>query len=224
LNGSRKVFKLAYPLDIKRQGSYIVITDGTLSNTLPIEEWQNIHIKNVDSDGFIFFQLEYAKPKELTMSPVVEAGVNGYTLFYSSVPKARAYGTSKSLYEYYKRERDSSYYALIKREGSKTKKISLGSLQDQNSRIYQMMYIIWRSFRSGERFDRKKLVPFLPSRLASRRILKCVLDILTAEGFLERKERELRGHMHEEFIKTNKLERIMFDPRSSHKTNLESIG
>ena len=195
------------------KNSEIIITDGFfVSDSIKLTELDKITFKSIDSDGFILFEVNYVKPKKTILSPQVEAGINGYTFFHSSIPKSKAYGTEASIYEYYKRERDLSYYTLIKRN-SKIKKIVLGSLLDPNSRIYQIAMIINHSFRRGETFDRKKIEPLLPSRLRNRRIIKSVLDVLTAEGFLKRTETELRGKLHEEFIKTEKLEKFMFGPR-----------
>ena len=229
----RRLFKLGSPLEFKREKSELVVKDN-FSNiqSIKLDELDTLKISNPDSDGFVLFEVTYSnsiKPKkEIVQLPTqVEAHVNGYTLFHSSVPKSKAYGTTKSIYEYYKKDRDLAYYALIKREGSETKKFTLGSLRDPTSRIHQMARIIYRSFGHDEFFSRNLLSEHLPSSLKSRQVMKCILDILTAEQFLERTNaytKKKGKRLVEVFFKTKKLEEFMVDPRSFSKPNGLNVG
>ena len=186
----------------------------------------------MDSDGFILFEFNYAKPtkpKKIVLTPQLEAEINGFTLFHSSIPKSKGHGPMKSVYEYYKRDRDLSYYALIKKEGVKTKKLPLGSLVEPSSRIRQMTRIINHHFYRETVFDRKLLEPLLPSNLTHRRIMKAVLDVLLAEGFLAKpresvETEKIRGRATEKFVKTLKLEKFLVDPRSFLKPNGVNVG
>jgi flagellar protein FlaI len=145
-------------------------------------------------------KIQITEPKTIILSPQVEAS-RGYHLVYTSVPKSK--GTSKNIYEYYKRDQDLSYVALV-RGDSKARKISLGSLKNPNSTINQITRVIDQSFSSNETFDRKKLVSLLPKRLTQGQKLKSTLEILTVEGFLNRTEKEEKGRLHIEFMKTKK--------------------
>lgn len=202
----------------------VISNDFFVSHSIRIDQVDKIRFKSMDQDGFISFEIHYVEPKKIIVSPQLEAEINGYTLFHSRAPTTTAYGTQKSLYEYYKRDRDLSYYVLIRRGNSKPQKILLGSLLESKGIIFPMAWIINRSFDKGEVFDRKKMVPFLPSKFRNRRIMKAVLDVLTAEGFLKRIETKSRGRLHEEFTKTEKLEKFMLDRRSSLKPSGVDLG
>jgi hypothetical protein len=225
-------FKLGFPLKFKRKGTDLVITDNLANDTsINLAELGEFEIKSLDPDGFALFEVRYnsitkpKKPEIRHVAPQVEAGVNGYTLFYSSVPKSTSYGHAKSIYEYYKRSHDLSYYALIKL-GNKTRKTILGSFSDPESKIYQMTRIINENYGTVESFDRKALSEKLPSHLNHRRLLKCVLDILVAEKLLVKGERESRrGRPTETFKKTGKIiEFMMVNPRSAQKPNGLNVG
>lgn len=229
----RKLFKLAFPLKIKRNNSELVLVDRfSVSHPIKFEDLDELELKSIDSDGFILFEFNYAKPtkpKKIFLAPQVEARVNGFTLFHSSVTKSKGHGPTKSVYEYYKRERDLSYYALITKEGVKTKKVLLGSLLKPGTRIRQMARIIDQHFDRGVPFDRKSLESILPSNLANRRIMKATLDVLLAEGFLAKpretpETRNTRGRTSEKFVKTMMLRRFFVDPRSFLKPNGVNVG
>lgn len=232
----KRKFKLAFPLKFERKGSQLLIIDNFANdNVIKLDKLDTFEIKSIDSDGFALFEVLYSH-KSIGVSlgagislPQAEASVNGYTLFHSSVPKSTSYGHIKSNYEYYKRNRDLSYYALIKKESMKPTKIILGSMFNPETRILQFMKIIYQSFNMDQSFDRKTLSHFLPSPLNNNRIMKCVFDILTYEKFLLRDEappsgRRGKGRKREIFRKTKKLVDFMINPRSFQKPNGASVG
>lgn len=226
-----KKFKLAFPLKFKRKNSELIVTDKfSVSHTIELEQLDEVMQKSPDCDGFTLFEVSYVKPtKPNVLTPQVEAGINGYNLFHSSVPLSKGHGTTKSVYEYYKRNRDLSYYALIKKEGSEPQKILLGSLLDRNSRLQMMARVIDVNFRMTEPFSRSLLDPYLPSYLSNRRVMKCVLDVFLVEEFIERSKIKYksiirRGKMAEYFRKTDKLPLIVADPRSFLKPNGANVG
>lgn len=229
-----RIFKLGFPLKFKRKGSELVIIDHLANeDTIRLEELDTFEIKSLDSDGFVLFDVSYAKPSVAVFGagasrPQVEAGVNGYTLFHSSVPKSTSYGYIKSNYEYYKRNRDLSYYALIKKEGVEPAKIIIGSMFDPESRISQFIQIINRNFDTQQWFDRKTLCKFLPKPLQYGRIMKCVLDVLVAENFLDNDEappssKTGKGRKREVFKKAKKLVQFLVNPRSFQKSTGVSV-
>lgn len=237
----RRIFKLASPLKFElKEPELVVIDKFSNKNSILLDNLEAFNISNPDSDGFVLFEvfsvatpkpgraIIRALPKKVVVSSSqAEAEVNGYTLFETSPAKSTSYGTIKSVYEYYKRRRDLSYYAIIRREGSQSGKKVLGSLLKYDSRIFQMARIIHQNFRRGEWFDRKKLSQHLPPKLTNRRIMKCILDILTAEKFLEESNALAtgrRGGKVEVFSKTENLEKLMVDPRSFLKPNGVNVG
>lgn len=135
----------------------------------------------------------------------LEQEIEGYQLFHIGIPKSKGRGSIRSVYKYYKNEKDLSYFTLIKGD-AKTTRLELGSIKNPESTIGQIARVIDRSFSTGKKFDRRILAPLLPRNLADAQKLKSALDILTAEGFLNRKEKELKGKLvHEEFTKIKGL-------------------
>lgn len=237
----KRVFKLAFPFKFRRKDSDLIVIDRfSESHEINWEKLSEFDLISIDKDKFILFEVKYTKPtkprkiaRPRPLSPQAEAGVNGYTLFHSSVPKSKGHGTTKSNYEYYKREHDLSYYTLIKKENSngntKTKKVILGSLLESSSRIRQMASIINRNFDTKTVFDRNRLTNLteFPSNLTNRRVLKSTLDVLREEGFLKHAEKPLktkRGREIESFVKTEKLVQFIADPRSVLKPNGVNVG
>jgi hypothetical protein len=227
-----KIFKLAVPLrwEIQRtaQAVYLSIEDR-YGNTMVLENARSIEEGEVDSDGFVRFSViessEVEKPKQLMEMPQSQAHVNGYSLFHTNLSRSFGYGGQKSIFEYYKRDSDLSYYAIIKKEGKPDRKVLLGSLQDQTSRIFQIACIIHKNFVRDKAFDKLELTHHLPSSFGAR-IMKATLDILAKEGYLiaENTMSAKRNRPKEAFIKTEKLEKYFADPRSWQKTNGFNIG
>lgn len=242
MNKEHKRFKLALPLKFKRKDSELIVTDKfSISHTIELEQLDEFMQKFPDSDGFTLFEVSYIKPTnskvsnvplqsdKVLLTPQVEAGINGYTLFHSSVPISKGHGTTKSVYEYYKRNRDLSYYALIKKEGSENQKIVLGSLLDRNSRLQMFARVIDVNFGMTQPFSRSLLDPYLPSYLSNRRVMKCLLDVFLAEELIERSKIKYksiirRGRKAEYFRKTHELSLIVADPRSFLKPNGVNVG
>jgi hypothetical protein len=225
-----KQFKLCLPLNCLVKNSEIVIKDKfETQNVIPFSDGNAFSLGNMDNDGFVLFTVTYAEkklPRQTSILSQTEAHINGYSLFHTNLSKSYGYGGQKSVFEYYKRDSDLSYYALIKKEG-KTRKVLLGSLRDPTSRIFQVTYIINEKFVvRGLQFAKGQLAQFLPKPLKGARIIKSTLDILTKEGYLEASEGPSgkRNRPKEVFSKTDKLDKFMADPRSWQKTNGLNIG
>lgn len=213
--------KIPYPTTfrIDHLTKEILFSNGLSHNSIKIDELDQITLESVDNDNFALFEIHYSERPKDEDKVLNKPEINGYHRFHTAVTKSFSYGGKKSLYNYYKRERDLDYYAIVTREDSKDKKIVLGSLLNPDSKINQFVSIIGYNIRSEEQFDRTTLDSHLPSNLGNRRIMKCVLDILTFEGFLNREEIKARGGLSEKFKKTRKLDQFIADPKSFHKIN-----
>jgi len=219
-----KLLKIGFPFRVDKTESGIIITDCyAVSHRFNDGEWTTIMEKSLDSDGFML--LEITRPELKHVFPHdAQAGINGYTQFFSSIPKASSHGVLKSIYEYFKRDLDRRYYVCISKEGVDPFKIQLGSLNDPKSKIFQYVQIVQDSFKTNEKFDRKKLEPVLSKSLRNRRIVKAMLDVLTAEGFLKKTEIQQRGKLYEQFEKTDKLTKFAIDSKWHPKPNGISVG
>jgi hypothetical protein len=219
-----KLLKIGFPFRLDKTDTGIVITDCyQIAHKFNDGEWTTIKEKSLDSDGFLL--LEITSPELRKALPhEVQAGINGYMMFYSSIPKSKSHGVQKSIYEYFKRDIDGEYYVRITKEGSQPFKMRLGKLDEPNGKLFPFTQKIEESFKLGEKFDREILDPKLPEPLRSRRIMKAVLDILTAEGFLRKTESKLRGKLHEQFEKTDKLTKFIIDSKWHSKPNGTSVG
>lgn len=219
-----KLLKIGFPFRLDKTDLGIIITDCyQTSHKFNDGEWTTIKEKSLDSDGFLL--LEITSPELRKALPhEVQAGINGYTLFYSSIPKSKSHGVQKSIYEYFKRDIDSRYYVRITKQGTEPFKMHLGTLNDADGKFLPYIQKIEESFKLEEKFDREILDPKLPRPLRSRRIMKSVLDILTAEGFLQKTEAKLRGKVHEQFEKTDKLTKFLIDSKWHSKPNGTSVG
>ena len=198
-------------------------------NTIAVDPNIGFCMVKPDLDGYVLFyvySIKPVKPNKVSLPTQSEAHVNGYTLFHTNLSKSCSYGTQKSVFEYYKRENDLSYYEVIKKEGKKDRKILFGSLRDPTSRMFQVARLIDSKFKIGETFKKADLYGKLSPSLSNARIIKGTLDILTKEGYLEahnttsgRKNTPL-----ELFTKSDKLQKFMADPRSWQKPNGLNIG
>jgi len=219
-----KLLKIGFPFRLDKTESGIIITDCyQVAHKFNDGEWTTIKEKSLDSDGFLL--LEITAPEFRKALPhEAQAGINGYTMFYSSVPKSKSHGVQKSIYEYFKRDIDSRYYVRITKEGAAPFRMQLGILDDPTGKLFPFIQKIEEAFKLEEKFDRNILDPKLPKPLRSRRIMKSVLDILTAEGLLKKHESVLRGKVHEQFEKTDKLTKFIIDSKWHTKPNGTSVG
>lgn len=222
-------FKLAVPLQFEITSSEITILDKFENvNSIPLNPSVVFKISNPDDDGYVLFDISYLEHKQAkqTFLSQTEAHVNGFTLFHTNLSNSFGYGGQKSVFEYYKRENDLSYYALVKKEGKRDRRIQLGSLRDTTSRIFQISRIINEKFGSSALFNKSELYTRLPPPLNGARIIKGTLDILAKEGYLtgENATSGKRNRPIEIFSKTDKLQKFMADPRSWQKPNGLNIG
>ena len=228
-NRKYREFKLATPLRFEITKDEILITDKFINvNAIKLDLGALFDISNPDADGYVLFSILYpeaTKPKQ-ELLPQTEAHVNGFALFHTNLSNSFGYGGKKSLFEYYKRESDLSYYVLIRKEGKKDRKLQLGSLTNPNSRIFQVACIINNHFLKDKDFDKYELTQYLPPPLNGARIIKSTLDILTKEHFLKSDtvKSGKKNRDKEVFSKTEKLEKYMADPRSWQKPNGLNIG
>jgi hypothetical protein len=222
-------FKLAAPLQFEISNSELIIKDKFANtNIILIDPSLLFSISNPDDDGYVRFDisfLESRKPRQ-TILPQSEAHVNGFTLFHTNLSHSFGYGGKRSLFDYYKRDSDLSYYVLIKKEGKKDRKLQLGSLSEPNSRIFQVACIIHKRFLRDKAFDKHELTQYLPPPLNGARIIKGTLDILAKEGYLKSDtvKSGKKNRDKEIFSKTEKLEKYMADPRSWQKPNGLNTG
>lgn len=189
VNGNHKPKRYSFPLPlIIRSDSPILITDGKAK----LEHEGDITIRVADTQT-VEFELQEptkdaTKSSEVTVQMYFEPSLpDGYVRFMEPT-KSNSRGRAKSTYEYYRRDRDMSYLLLI-RHDDRTRKVNLGSLFDSDSVIHKAL----REFSREKPFYRRDLIAFrMPDGLKQGQIIKACLDILTYEGFLERKEVSLR--------------------------------
>lgn len=112
----------------------------------------------------------------------------------------------RARYRYYKRL-DGSLYAIT--SGKRARKIELGKSMDRNGRIFKIAEVISMRFRTAE-FLKKDLIPIVPKRLSYGQTLKALLDVMTIEGFLEKREVPIRGKQRELFRATEKLRELTY--------------
>jgi hypothetical protein len=201
-----RVHKLATPLHLKRNGSNLLISDGTFKHEIEFKEFGEMKILGSDADGFITFEITKPQQTEsaigLTKPFHVKLVSTGFSLIGKGTPKSL--GGSRATYEYYKRSGDEYYYSKVI-SGTKIKKIHLGSLQEESSHISKIMKGIQR-FGETQWFDRKMLSKYLESPQRHGQKLKSALDILTIEGYLDRQESKKRGRPYEQYKTTSKLQ------------------
>jgi hypothetical protein len=230
-----KICKLALPLSFQiryhptEYGDIeMVISDKYFANVL-LRDARYIKMGEVDDDGFVRIQVsEFHRvktPQHLENMPQAQAHVNGFALISTNVSRSFGYGGQRSIFQYYRRDSDLSYYAIIKKEGRPDRKVLLGSIQESSSRIFQVAYVINKKFARDQKFDKMELGKYLPSAFGPR-IMKATLDILAKEGHLiaETAKSSKINQTKEVFAKTEKLEKYMGDPRSWKKPNGFNIG
>jgi len=205
-----RVHRLALPLIIERKGSVLSVSDGIFGHDFDFRDFDRLKILGVDQDaGYVTFEVSIGQQQTLMEAPIPKHSKTadvGFTSFGTGTAKSSSGSTSRGTYEYFKRPVDEYYYTLHKL-GSRTKKIHLGSLQDQTSHIHQIACAI-KTFDDSTWFDRKSLVQKLMPALAHGQKLKSVLDIFVIEGYLERRETRKRGKAYEQYKKTVKIQTI----------------
>lgn len=203
-----RVHKLALPLFVKRSGSALLISDGTFKHEFDFKDFGQLTVRGIDSDGFVAFEISKAG-HQATMELVSQAPLIAsleFTLVGSGRSRTTGYGGHIGTYKYFKRSSDEYYYAQQEYRG-KTKKLQLGSLQVHTSKIHKIASACKR-FHNVSWFGRKQLLEHLTSTQRHGQYLKSALDILTIEGYLEKKESTKRGRPHEQYKTTPKISEI----------------
>jgi len=208
-----RVHRLVLPLIVKRNGTSLIISDGVFGHEYDFKEFGQLKVTSVDPQGFVTFEIALPQQQTLyeTTIPIIgkiRSTETGFVLIGSGTAKSSSgASTHRGTYEYFKRPTDEYYYTIHKL-GSKTKKIHLGSLQEPSSHIRQIVHTI-QSFSEDALIDRKKLTEKLSIPvLRHGQKLKSVLDILVIEGYLEKREVQRRGRIHEEYKQTPKIMNI----------------
>lgn len=89
----------------------------------------------------------------------------------------------KGKYYYYYNKQDTSYIALVTRGGTKPNRISLGSLGDRTSTLYQVLDKLPRE----KPFYKAELNSLLPAKIVeNRQPIKAAIDILEREGYIRK--------------------------------------
>lgn len=203
-----RVHKLALPLIVKRSGSTLVVSDGIFKHEYEFKEFGQLVVRSIDSDGFITFEISKSQ-QQILIEPLSQRGkptTVGFTLIGTGTAKTRSGSTTRGTYEYFKRSGDEYFFAKHTL-GTKTKKIHLGSLQVQSSAIYQIAKAM-QHFDIGFWFDRKELSKYLSPSQRHGQKLKSALDILTLEGYIDRRESRRKGRPYEQYSTTSKTHQI----------------
>lgn len=105
---------------------------------------------------------------------------------YELIDKKEAAKVIKGLrgkYYYYYNEEKREYLALVSRGGSKPNRVVLGSLDNRNSTLYQVL----EKIPKDKVFHKAELNNVLPAKIVeNRQPIKAALDILEREGFVKK--------------------------------------
>lgn len=200
-NSNHKPKRYSFPLPLViKSDSTITITDGKAQ----LIHQGEILIRSASDQSIAFetFQPErnlqqgnkHGEEPQRKISPRITSLIesldvqpkvpNGYSRLTTEKAKTASHGRERSIYEYYKRERDASYMVLVKRNGN-IRPWKLGSLLKPDSTIS----IALKEFSREKPFYRRDLKPErMPSGLKHGQIIKACLSILSYEGFLDRTE------------------------------------
>jgi len=196
------------PLLIKSD-SPITVTDGKAT----LKHEGNIIVRV--ADGYLIeLQLQDKTPEKPTLGRGIESFLIeepksvqsiipiGFDFLKKSKATRATYGDEISEYQYYKREKDASYYVVIKRENEIIREYNLGSLFDPESKIA----IALKTFTRERPFYRKDLKPrLMPSSLRQGQLIKSCLDILVEEGFLSAQNINIGDREIERYTRTSKI-------------------
>jgi hypothetical protein len=189
-NGNHKAKSYYFPAPIViKSGSKITAIAGKATLThegdllIRIADSQSIElipIDRVDTESTSTVQTVLANNPQTQLAKDTIIPFD-YSLFFSTKASRATYGGDISVYDYYKREKDASYWVVI-RQGEGTKHhYDLGGLFDQKSKIS----VALRAFTREKPFYRRDLKPHLmPSSIKQGQLIKSCLEILTKEGFL----------------------------------------
>lgn len=102
-------------------------------------------------------------------------------------------------YYYYHNKETKSYFALVSRGGGKPNRISLGSLDDHSSTLFQVL----EKIPKDKPFHKADLNSLLPAKIVeNRQPIKAALDILEKEGFVTKTGNKVG--VSEEYIRSTK--------------------
>ena len=105
----------------------------------------------------------------------------------------------KGKYYYYFNKNDGKYLALVTRGSSKPSRISLGSLEDHSSTLYQVLEKLPRD----RAFHKAELNGLLPAKIVeNRQPIKAALDILERERYVKKTGNKVG--VSEEYIRNDK--------------------
>lgn len=202
-----KIRRLALPLIVKRTGTAILVSDGLFGHEFEFKDFGQIRIIGIDPEGFATLEVSTPEQQTLIESSIgtrkLSATAGSFALIGTGTAKTSTSSVKRGSYEYFKRSTDGFYYAIHKL-GTRTKRIYLGSMEEPDSDIHQIM-VASRHFGDSTWFDRKQIIPLLKPSQSHGQKLKSALDIFVLEGYLERRESHRRGKVHEEYKVTSKL-------------------
>jgi hypothetical protein len=198
-----KIRKLPLPLRFK------LGVDGSVSDglfTLTSKEASEIGIISIDGDGYV--SLEIHPPAKENKSNIVKLKDLLYgvaTQIGLEASKSRGQSKEFGQYKYYRRPDGTLLATVI--GGARDRTFCIGNIKDRSSIIFQFAVTIVHSFGTKE-FSKHDLTPLLPQTLRFGQTMKSVLDIMTIEKYLERREGKSDGkpgRIREWFKATDKL-------------------
>lgn len=206
-NSNHKPKRYGFPLPVViKSAAPIIITDGKAQ----LKHEGDIVIRIADTQSVEFEpqapSLAATTPSEMS-APLIETFFDpslpdGYVPLTTTRTKSTSHGTAKSIYEYYKRERDMSFLAWVRRNGEVRRKISLGSLFDPDSTVCRAL----KEFSREKPFYRRDLKAYrMPDGLKHGQVIKACLDVLVHEGFLDRTEVAIgKSRKADRYVRTSK--------------------
>lgn len=185
-------------IEIINLKQYRILQEG---NKTPITGYDDSpkNLKLIVSDGIVDIVIQTVGGKQTFDESAILAKFvpEGYKLIDQKEAAKMIKGV-KGKYYYYYNKNENSYLALVTRGFGKPGRISLGSLEDRSSTLYQVL----EKLPSGT-FHKAELNSILPAKIVeNRQPIKAALDILERESFVLKTGKKVG--VSEEYKRTEK--------------------
>jgi hypothetical protein len=185
-------------IEIANLRQYRILQEG---NKTPITGYDDSpkNLKLIVSDGIVDIIIQTVGGKQIDESAVLLNFVpEGYKLIDQKEASKMIKGV-KGKYYYYYNKSEGTYLALVTRGFGKPGRISLGSLEDHSSTLYQVL----EKLPKEGTFHKAELNSMLPAKIVeNRQPIKAALDILERGGFVEKTGKKIG--VSEEYRRTSK--------------------
>ena len=163
--------KFRFPITVQRTNSHLLLSSGSVSSKIALDELDLITFKGTDAEGFVSFEVRSrANPS-----------TDGFVLFYRDKATSRGQGSEPSTYNYFKKASTEEYAFVVASKEEESPRHVLGSIHDKASKIARVL-----AECPEEKWFRRNDFPDEFS-VNQQQLLKACLDILTKEGILTRR-------------------------------------